>query len=161
MFKMSSGKYIAPQVIENKLKESLFIEQAMVVGENEKFVSALISPNFSFVHNWCSRHEINFENNSELIQIPEVIARFQKEINAINNLLGEHEKIKRFRLVPTSGVRKQANSPDSQIAQKNSVQNYDSILVEIYRHEKNHETKGVRGRSKLSFFDFIRLIFNK
>ena len=56
MFKMSSGKYVAPQVIENKLKESFFIEQAMVVGENEKFVSAIISPNFSFLHDWCSRH---------------------------------------------------------------------------------------------------------
>lgn len=146
MFKMSSGKYIAPQVIENKLKESLFIEQAMVVGENEKFVSALISPNFSFVHNWCSRHEINFENNSELIQIPEVIARFQKEINAINNLLGEHEKIKRFRLVPDQWSPQTGElSPTLKLRRRILYQNYDSILVEIYRHEKNHETKGVRG----------------
>ncbi|MGB4534966.1 MAG: hypothetical protein WBI34_02245, partial [Tenuifilaceae bacterium] len=143
---MSSGKYIAPQVIENKLKESLFIEQAMVVGENEKFVSALISPNFSFVHNWCSRHEINFENNSELIQIPEVIARFQKEINAINNLLGEHEKIKRFRLVPDQWSPQTGElSPTLKLRRRILYQNYDSILVEIYRHEKNHETKGVRG----------------
>jgi len=146
MFKMSSGKYIAPQVIENKLKESLFIEQAMVVGENEKFVSALISPNFIFVHNWCSRHEINFENNSELIQIPEVIARFQKEINAINNLLGEHEKIKRFRLVPDQWSPQTGElSPTLKLRRRILYQNYDSILVEIYRHEKNHETKGVRG----------------
>ena len=146
MFKMSSGKYIAPQVIENKLKESLFIEQAMVVGENEKFVSAMISPNFSFVHNWCSRHEINFENNSELIQIPEVIARFQKEINSINSLLGEHEKIKRFRLVPDQWSPQTGElSPTLKLRRRILYQNYDSILVDIYRHEKNHETKGVRG----------------
>ena len=76
MFKLSAGKYIAPQVIENKLKESSFIEQAMVIGENEKFASAILSPNFSFLHDWCSIHKIQFRDNNELIELPEVIDRF-------------------------------------------------------------------------------------
>ncbi|HSH50736.1 MAG TPA: long-chain fatty acid--CoA ligase, partial [Bacteroidales bacterium] len=99
MFKTSGGKYIAPQVIENKLKESFFIEQLMVIGENEKFASALISPNFQFLHDWCSIHKVQYRDNHELIHLPEVIARYQKEVNKYNQELGETEKIKRFRLV--------------------------------------------------------------
>jgi len=99
IFKLSAGKYIAPQPIENRLKESFFIEQAMVIGENEKFASALISPNFSYLHDWCSLHKIQFRDNAELIEIPEVIYRFSREIKEINSTMGEHEQIKRFRLV--------------------------------------------------------------
>ena len=99
MFKLSAGKYIAPQVIENKLKESFFIEQAMVIGENEKFASALLSPNFAFLHDWCSIHKIQFRDNSDLIELPDVIERFNREVKEVNKSLGEHEQIKRFRLV--------------------------------------------------------------
>ena len=67
MFKTSSGKYIAPQAIENLLKESIFIEQAMVVGESEKFASALISPNFDYLHMWAHDHKIHFRDNKECI----------------------------------------------------------------------------------------------
>ncbi len=76
MFKLSSGKYVAPQVIENKLKESNFIEQVMVIGENQKFASAVISPDFNFLHNWAMRHSVEFRDNAELIQLPEVVARY-------------------------------------------------------------------------------------
>ncbi len=68
IFKLSGGKYIAPQMIENKLKTSNLIEQVMVIGANEKFASALISPNFPLLHDWCSMHKIHFEDNKELIQ---------------------------------------------------------------------------------------------
>lgn len=99
IFKLSSGKYVAPQVIENKFKESFFIEQIMVIGENEKFASALILPNFEFLHNWCTLHDVKYRDNQELINIPEVNSRFQQEVNEINKLLAFHEQIKRFRLV--------------------------------------------------------------
>ena len=99
MFKLSAGKYIAPQVIENKLKESFFIEQAMVIGENQKFASAILSPNFTFLHDWCSIHKIQFRDNNELIELPEVIERFNREVREVNKSLGEYEQIKRFRLV--------------------------------------------------------------
>lgn len=144
MFKLSNGKYIAPQVIENKLKESFFIEQVMVVGENEKFVSAIISPNFSFLHDWCSRYKIHYENNKELIKIPDVIARYQKEINVINSQLGSHEKIKRIRLVaeqwsPQTGEL----SPTLKLRRRVIYQNYDALLEEIYGHAKGQEARGV------------------
>ena len=94
MFKLSAGKYIAPQVIENKLKESFFIEQAMVIGENEKFASALLSPNFTFLHDWCSIHKIQFRDNKELIELPEVIERFNREVKEVNKSLGNLNRLK-------------------------------------------------------------------
>ncbi len=144
IFKLSNGKYVAPQLIENKLKESFFIEQCMVVGENEKFVSALISPNFSFLHDWCSRHKIHFENNEELITIPEVIARYQKEINNVNKQLSDYEQIKRYRLVaeqwsPQTGEL----SPTLKLKRKVLYERYDRLLVEIYGQSKNTEVRGV------------------
>jgi long-chain acyl-CoA synthetase len=146
MFKLSNGKYVAPQVIENKLKESFFIEQAMVVGENEKFVSAIISPNFSFVHDWCSRHKIHFENNVELIKNPEVIARFQKEINAFNKQSSSHEMIKRFRLVADQWTPQTGElSPTLKLRRRIIYQNYEAILEEIYGHIKGQEVRGTNG----------------
>ena len=90
IFKLSSGKYISPQVIENKLKESFFIEQIMVVGENEKFASALIVPNFQFLHNWCTKHRVNFQDNNDLITYPEVINRYRREVVKLNQTLGSN-----------------------------------------------------------------------
>ncbi len=99
IFKLSTGKYVAPQVVENIFKESAFIEQIMVVGEKEKYAAALICPAFEFLHNWCARHNITFNDNKDLIEIPEVIERYQREIDEINKRLGRHEQIKKFELV--------------------------------------------------------------
>jgi long-chain acyl-CoA synthetase len=144
MFKLNNGKYVAPQVIENKMKESFFIEQAMIVGENEKFVSAIISPNYSFVHDWCSRYKIHFENNIELIKIPDVIARIQKEINEINSQLGSHEKIKRFRLVPEQwGPNTGELSPTLKLRRRVIYERYEPLLEEIYGHGKDKDVRGV------------------
>ena len=135
IFKTSSGKYIAPQVIENMLKESLFIDQLMVVGENEKFVSALISPNFEFLHNWCSIHNVNFRDNAELIRIPEVMARYQREINELNQKLGVTEQIKRFRLVHEEWSTATGElSPTLKLRRQNVYTKYDHLMREIYGH---------------------------
>lgn len=133
IFKLSAGKYIAPQVIENKLKESFFIEQAMVIGENEKFASALISPNFGFLHDWCSKHKIQFRDNRDLIDLPEVIEQFGREVKEVNKSLGEHEQIKRFRLVteewtPQSGEL----SPTLKLKRNLIAEHYKDIIAEIY-----------------------------
>ena len=137
MFKLSGGKYIAPQMIENKLKASFFIEQIMVIGAGEKFASALISPNFSYLHDWCSERKVHFQNNEELIQKTEVLAQFQREVVAINKTLGEHEEIKRFRLVadewtPQSGEL----SPTLKLKRNYVAAKYKSIIDEIYSVSK-------------------------
>jgi long-chain acyl-CoA synthetase len=143
IFKLSSGKYVAPQVIENKLKESFFIEQAMVIGEHEKFASALIAPNFPFLHEWASRHDIKFRDNEELIAMKEVIDRYQQEVNEINISLGEHEKIKRIRLVadewsPQSGELSQI----MKLKRRVLYEKYDSIVQDIYSAGKGTGTAG-------------------
>ncbi|WP_423126351.1 AMP-dependent synthetase/ligase [Gaoshiqia sp. Z1-71] len=137
MFKMSGGKYIAPQMIENKLKESFFIEQAMVIGENEKFASALISPNFEYLHDWCSQHKIHFRDNEEMIQKKEVISQLFKEVALINKTLGQHEEIKRFRLVceewtPQTGEL----SPTLKLKRNYILKKYKHIVSEIYNGSK-------------------------
>ena len=137
IFKLSSGKYIAPQVIENKLKESAFIEQVMVIGENQKFASAIISPDFNFLHNWAMRHSIDFRDNTELIQHPRVVTRFQRVVNEMNKQLGQTEQIKRFRLVqeewsPVTGEL----SPTLKLKRKFLAQRYDKTIEEIFSVQK-------------------------
>lgn len=138
MFKLSNGKYIAPQVIENIFKESFFIEQLMVVGENEKFASALISPNFPFLHNWCSLHDVKYRDNAELICHPKVITRYQKEVNEMNKKLGQTEHIKRFRLVHEEWTTQTGElSPTLKIRRKFVSEKYKQILDTIYSVQKN------------------------
>nr|NQU89321.1 long-chain fatty acid--CoA ligase [Bacteroidota bacterium] len=138
IFKLSAGKYIAPQVIENKFKESIFIEQLMVVGENEKFASALISPNFNHLHFWATKHKIHYRDNEQLISKPEVVNRYQKEVDIINNILGDHEKIKRFRLVcPEWTPQTGELSPTLKLRRGKIYKKYDHILKEIYRRTPN------------------------
>ncbi|MFH2094733.1 MAG: long-chain fatty acid--CoA ligase, partial [Bacteroidota bacterium] len=135
IFKNSAGKYIAPQPIENMLKESFFIEQAMVVGEDEKFASALISPNFRYLHDWCAERKIKYRDNKELVRIDEVNRQYQEEINQCNKQLGQVEQIKRFRLVceewtPQSGEL----SPTLKLKRNVIYKKYDHILREIYKY---------------------------
>ena len=101
MFKTSGGKYVAPQLIENEMKQSRFIEQIMVVGEGEKMPAALIQLNFDFVEEWAKRHEVTFSEDKEaLIANPQLIERIQEEVDLYNTRFGKWEKIKRFELTP-------------------------------------------------------------
>jgi len=133
IFKLSGGKYIAPQMIENKLKTSNLIEQVMVIGENQKYASALVSPNFPLLHDWCAEHKIHFENNKELIKIPEVFAQIRKEVDGINKTLGNHEQINRIRLVcdewtPATGEL----SPTLKLRRNAVAVKYQQLINEIY-----------------------------
>jgi len=133
MFKLSAGKYIAPQVIENKLKESFFIEQAMVIGENQKFASAILSPNFTFLHDWCSIHRIQFRDNKELIELSEVLERYTREVKEVNKSLGEFEQIKRFRLVTEEWTPQTGElSPTLKLKRNFLSKEYKDIISEIY-----------------------------
>jgi len=98
IFKLSTGKYVAPQIVENRFKESPLIEQILVVGEGEKFAAAIISPNFHYLHGWCFKNGVKFRDNVDLIRHPKVLARYQEEIDRINKTLGRHRQIKKFAL---------------------------------------------------------------
>ena len=133
IFKLSGGKYIAPQMIENKLKTSELIEQVMVIGANEKFASAIISPCFPILHDWAGDHKLHYENNEELIQLPEVIQKLQKEVMKVNKTLGSHEQISRIRLVceewtPTTGEL----SPTLKLRRNAVAVKYQHLIDDIY-----------------------------
>ncbi|MGZ3865772.1 MAG: AMP-dependent synthetase/ligase [Bacteroidia bacterium] len=101
IFKTSGGKYITPQMIENKLKESRFIEQAMVVGENQKFPAAFVVPAFAFLKEWCAKHKIPYTTNAEMVKNKDVYNRIMKEVEIANADLAQYEKIKKIALLPT------------------------------------------------------------
>jgi long-chain acyl-CoA synthetase len=143
MFKTSSGKYIAPQMIENMLKESIFVEQLMVVGENEKFASAIILPNFEYLHVWANDQHIHFRDNSELISLPKVIKQFQKEVDIYNKQLGKHEQIKRFRLVFEAWTANTGElSPTLKLRRRVLYKKYAPVLREIYSYAEGEENRG-------------------
>jgi len=101
MFKTSGGKYVAPQLIENTMKQSPFIEQIMVVGEGQKLVAALIQPAFPFVKEWAKRHSIDVgQTFKEIAEHPEVKKRIMQEIEKYNEGFGKWEKIKIIELTP-------------------------------------------------------------
>ncbi|WP_167615756.1 AMP-dependent synthetase/ligase [Maribellus sediminis] len=140
IFKLSGGKYIAPQMIENKLKASNLIEQVMVIGANEKFASALISPNFPLLHDWAAQHKLHYEDNKALIQLPEVVSLIQKEVSKINKTLGSHEQINRIRLVceewsPASGEL----SPTLKLRRNMVAVKYQHLIDDIYSVRKQSE----------------------
>ncbi len=136
IFKLSSGKYIAPQVIENKLKASSLIDQAMILGENKKFASSLISPNFNYLHFWATKHKIHYRDNQDLIQKPEVIKKFQTEIKEINKQLAVHENIKRLKLVPDTWTPQTGElSPTLKLKRKVIFNRYEPLIQEIFSTE--------------------------
>jgi long-chain acyl-CoA synthetase len=99
MFKTSGGKYIAPQPMENKFKESSLIEQILVVGENKNYPAALIVPSMLGLQDWCRHKDIPYTTDAEMLQKPEIIEKFQKEIDNLNKYFGKWEQVKRFKIL--------------------------------------------------------------
>lgn len=133
IFKLSNGKFIAPQIIENIFKESPIIDQIMVLGEHEKFASALISPNFKYFDGWKDSRKIDFESNSDLIQQPAVQLYFSAEVKRLNKMLSPTERINRFRLVqdewtPATGEL----SPTLKLRRQYIRDKYKAIITQVY-----------------------------
>jgi len=100
LFKTSLGKYINPQMIEEKFTESPFIENIVVVGEGQKFAAALISPDFNFLQSWCLRHNIEYQNPQQIIDNHEISKRYVREVAKYNAHFGDTEQVKKFILIP-------------------------------------------------------------
>lgn len=101
MFKTSGGKYVIPTLLEGQLKQSLFIEQVMVVGENEKMPAAIVQPNFEYIAEWSEKEKLNLgATNEEIIASEVLINKIQEELNDCNSHFGKWEQIKRFELTP-------------------------------------------------------------
>jgi long-chain acyl-CoA synthetase len=137
IFKTSGGKYIAPQLIENKLKESPFIEQVMVIGENQKFASALIVPAFAFIKEWCKEQGKDCSNNEELILLPETKKKIQEEVNRVNANLAQFETIKRFELLPREwSIEKGEMTPKLSLKRKVICEANKDLIDKIYNSEQ-------------------------
>jgi long-chain acyl-CoA synthetase len=137
IFKLSGGKYVAPQQAENLFKESQFIEQIIVLGENKRFTSALIVPDFVFLHNWCSIHNVKFRENDDLIVNPRVVERYQKEITKYNPELDHVARIKVFKLVTDPWTSDNGLlSPTQKLKRKVIVEKYKNLIEDIYSESK-------------------------
>lgn len=136
IFKTSGGKYVAPQPLENKLKESSFIENVLVVGENKNFAAAIIVPAFTHLESWCHVKERKYPGNKEAIKDEVIIKRIEREINEKNESLDQVEKIKKFALVADSWTPDTGElSPTMKLKRKFLMRKYALLIEEMY-HQK-------------------------
>ncbi|UMB61041.1 long-chain fatty acid--CoA ligase [Lutibacter sp. A80] len=138
MFKTSGGKYIAPAVLENKLKESRFIEQIMVIGEGQKMAAAIIQPHFEFLNEWVKRKKIKTDNSLDaIVSNKKIIKRIQKEIDQANKKFGQWEQIKVFKLTPEVwSIENGLLTPTMKI-KRNAIKNkYQKLIDQIYKTTK-------------------------
>jgi long-chain acyl-CoA synthetase len=134
MFKTSGGKYIAPQIIENTMKQSRFIEQIMVIGDGQKMPAAIIQPSFDFIKEWAKIHKITIgETNEAVISNPKVIERIQEEVDKLNEKFGNWEKIKRFELTPEIwSIEAGHLTPTLKLKRKIVMEKYIDLFNKIY-----------------------------
>ncbi len=134
IFKTSGGKYIAPLQLETKFKESTFIEQIAVVGENEKFPAALIVPSFVSLKDWCQQEGLAYTTNQEMVKHPKVIHKIQTEIDKMNEPFGQYERIKKFALLPSEWtVDTNELTPTMKLKRRELKKNYALIIEEFYK----------------------------
>jgi len=133
IFKTSGGKYIAPQPIENLMKESAFIENIMVIGESQKHASAIIVPNFAHVKSWCEIHKVTYTTPEEIIKNPQVRDRIMKDVEKVNAQLGHHERIKRSELITKEWTVVSGElTPTLKLKRKIIEQNNKDLIDKIY-----------------------------
>ena len=134
MFKTSGGKYIAPQVIEGKLKEDPLIEQAMVVGADQKFASALVIPSFADLKGWCKRNGVPEASNAELIKNEKIVALYDGLVKKYNQSFAQWEQVKRIVLLPELWtVESGEMTPTMKVKRKVITQNNQSVIEGMYK----------------------------
>ena len=134
MFKTSGGKYIAPQLLENTMKQSRFIEQIMVIGDGQKMPAAFIQPSFDFIKEWAKLHNLVIgTTNEEIISNAKVIERIQLEVDTLNEKFGNWEKIKRFELTPDLWTIPAGHlTPTMKLKRKIVMEKYINLFHKIY-----------------------------
>lgn len=134
LFKTSGGKYVAPAPIENKLKESFFVEQVALVGDGQKFVSALIVPNFDELKTWAKEHQIQNGSKETLVSRPEVAQLYKDIISNFNVTFGKVEQVKQFRLVTDEWTTENGLlTATMKLKRKKISENYQELIQSIYK----------------------------
>lgn len=133
LFKTSGGKYVAPQPIENKLKQSKFVEQVMVVGNDRKFVGALIVPSFIALNDWAKHKNLQFNSNEEMIKSPEVLHLFDNIVKHYNEYFNHVEQVKKFELLPKEWTIESGEmTPKLSMKRKVIMEKYKTEIEKIY-----------------------------
>jgi long-chain acyl-CoA synthetase len=133
VFKTSGGKYIAPQPMENAFKESLFIEQIMVVGPDRNFPSALISPAWEHIESWLKHKGLPLKSPEELVNDALLKSKIEKEIHHINQRFGQWEQVKKFVLIPRPfSIEGGELTPTLKLRRKNLYTNYAAEIESMY-----------------------------
>ncbi len=136
MFKTSGGKYIAPQQMENKFKESMYIEQIMVVGEAQKHPSALIVPDYESVKDWCKIHNSSCGTIEEMLISDKVRAKFDQEMAHYNKEFANYEQVKKYTLMPQAwSIEGGELTPTLKLKRKNIMAKYEAEVAEFYKVE--------------------------
>jgi long-chain acyl-CoA synthetase len=136
LFKTSGGKYVAPQVVENAMKASEFIEQIMVIGDGEKFPAALIVPEFVGLKKWAEKNGVNAQDLNMLIENKNVQTLFDNEIERINEQFGNWEQVKAFRLLPRAfAIADGEITPTLKLKRKKIMENWKGKVDDIYRRD--------------------------
>lgn len=136
LFKTSGGKYVAPLPIENKLKESMFVEQVMVVGAEKKYVGALIVPSFSNLKEWCRQNGINYSSNEEIIKEPRVLEMMKEMVESFNKYFNHVEQIKKFELLSDDWTINGGElTPTLKLKRKVIMEKYKDAIERIYRNQ--------------------------
>lgn len=133
MFKTAGGKYVAPQVLENKLMESTLIGQVMVIGENQRFPAALIVPAFEELEKWTKHKSLSAESRDQIIQLPEVKKKYEQIISKSMANFGHWEQIKKFEILPEEWTIDRGElTPKLSLKRKVILQKHDELIKSIY-----------------------------
>ena len=134
LFKTSLGKYINPEMIEERFCTSPFIANMVVVGENQKFATALILPDFDSLTSWCKSHDLEFADIPSMLESEMVLKRLAREVATYNAFFGETEQIKKFKLIPDEWT--QANgvlTPTLKVKRYVVMERYSELIAQLYR----------------------------
>jgi long-chain acyl-CoA synthetase len=136
LLKTSGGKMVAPQPIENKLKNNLLIANAALVGDRHKFISALIAPNFAALEEWAQQHGIHADSRASLVADPRIMEIYGEVIREVNGTLANFETIKRFRIVADEWTQDSGElTPSMKIKRRVLTARYAAVIAELYADE--------------------------
>ena len=136
LLKTSGGKLVAPQPIENKLKNSLLVAHAALVGDRHKFICTLIAPDFAALEEWASRHGVHAESRAELVADPRVVALYAEIVREVNGTLANFETLKRFRIVAEEWTQESGElTPSMKLKRRVITARYAAAIAELYADE--------------------------
>ena len=133
LFKTSGGKYVAPLPVENKLKESIYVEQVMLMGPERKFVGALIVPSFPNLKDWCRKNGIAYTSNEEMIRDTKVLDMYKELVESFNKYFNHVEQIKKFELLPNEWTIETGElTPTLKLKRKVITEKFRDAIERIY-----------------------------